>query len=212
MTTSPALRNPMGSPDQIDFVRGEPIVSTQNACDGDNAMTIILELSAHLALSGNTFTNKESLTMKKPFSREESRAKPEIYVPRGYIPLKSAIVATAQKIYPDAPLAAYLQNPGTMLATAFDSLRTPDTYDPFCDAPQSKGDFDARMEDSVRVDCFVGLQNARSHLRAALAEKEIIATGQSLSGDLVSISSAYWRTDHGGWRLIVTDRIGRVAV
>ncbi|KXV20418.1 hypothetical protein [Gluconobacter japonicus] len=170
-------------------------------------MTSMLELSAHLELSGNIVINKESLTMEKPFSREESRAKPEIYVPRGYIPLKSAIVATAQKLYPDAPLADYLQNPGTMLATAFDSLRTPDTYDPFCDAPQNQGDLNARMEDKVRVLCFVGLQNARTYLRAALAEKEITATGQTPSGKLVLIKPAYWRTDHGGWRLIITDRI-----
>jgi len=131
-----------------------------------------------------------------------------IYVPRGFMALKSCVLELAASLHPDLPIEDYLRGFNTPFEIGFDPYRTQPVYDPYCDRPDdpSAPCYDREILAS-RAFCFSALVEARDDLRQALAESDLCARSLEKSGHVPLVPSRYWRTDAGFLRLIYVDRV-----
>jgi len=135
-----------------------------------------------------------------------------VYVPRGYVPLKKAVIEVAHKMQPDAQLSRYFEAFHlAKMAVRFDDLRiSRQGFDPYCDTPSHEQlNAELRDVDVAQIDlvgCLRAIGSAKSYLRTILAENDLAAHGQALDGELSLIAPKYWRTDDGFWRLEIPDR------
>ncbi|MBO1361984.1 hypothetical protein J2D73_19565 [Acetobacter sacchari] len=129
-----------------------------------------------------------------------------IYVPKRSFALKEAVLKLAELRYPNLPWPRYLF--GTMetaLNWHVNKLLTADGWDPYCDNPSS--DEIEGVDQLTKLDCFLALAEARAALREALAEGDLVASAMGAEGSWIDqIPFAYWRSNDGGWRMLITDR------
>ena len=129
---------------------------------------------------------------------------PSVYVPRGYIPLRNAVIRLAEMRKPKLPIQLYL----TLGTDVSDPLRTGQSKaDAYAWQVAIKPEFERQIAHRDWVYCFLALVDARAELREALAEDELTAQGQTTDGELMPVPASYWRTDAGGVRVSFTDRL-----